>query len=1176
MKELIDWPWKEMLLAITSLPGVITIILLLTNKYPSSRSLGQFMGGQLLLILVLIFQQTYNLTWLVLITISVSFLLYSQKFFNQNTRINRLHLLPIVLVAITSFLPDIHNYQLAIRILSTLLVFGYLAFSIINVSREGEMRGISWFQNPGSRLIWFRNYFGFNLLLILYFVIAIEALSIVQVTLGILLSFCFVYIQIIKESDFLSPIPLGNKYQKSTLTPDQKFAILNKLDHLLKKEKFYLQDNASLSNLAADLNTTTHHLSQVINETKGITFQKLISQYRMREAKLLLKDPDQDQTTIENIAALVGYNSKSSFNTAFKKYTGLTPTGYRESKDVRPYREEHFPEREKHFFNNILVSSYHVLSPNNFYNMVTNFLKIFYRTLQRNIVFSAINLFGLTIGFSCSILIYLFIADQLSYDKDIPNSDHIYRIAWINENPQTRTPHPMAQAMVQSFAEVEAATSLSPWYGAGLNKQDHLVKYIEKNLIFEEPDFYFADSTFFDVFKLEVIAGDKDALKKPWSLVITDIMAAKYFGDDDPIGKELIVDANPITVSTVVKGMPKNSHFHFQAIISYVSLKTLNPNNPWFTWEDFGHFNYIKVNQEIDKRDLEAKIIDWVIPFLDWNKENIDALKSGAIRFELQPIQDIHLNSHIRWELENNGNILYIYILSGTLVFILLIVAINYVNLTTAKSLERAKEIGIRKTLGAISGMLTIQFYLESLLFCLFAFLLALGLSTTLLNSFNYLTDSTFIIGDIFNISFMAKASIVCFGIAIASGFYPALVLTSFIPTDVLKGKFTTSFKGNRLRSALVVLQFSVSSILIAGSLIILKQIDFMKTKELGFDQEAVISIKIHQSVEYGGIDIDRLKALQIQFNAIPGVKATSAISNLPGEQFNQNPIYLESDPSERVDASELFVDIKMEEVLNLQIIQGRKFDLAHTDDMKGTNFILNESAVKQLNLTDPIGKSIIWETWEKQEGTIIGVVKDFHFKSLHEQIDPLIIKMDVEGINNLIVKLDGQNFKKTLSAMESAYLKIEDELPFEYHFLDQQLAELYGAEERTLNIFSVFAAIALFLSCLGLLGTAMAIMNQKIKEVGIRKIMGASSLQMMGMVMVQFTKLIGVGLLFGLPISYLLSQKWLEEFSYQVTLGVLPFFIAALILLVVAIASVGMVVMKISYTNPADTLRYE
>jgi AraC-like DNA-binding protein len=495
--------------------GVLISVLLLISKYPASRYLGKLVVISLLYLISFAFGKYYNAHYLAITAFSVGLFLYSKAFFIQNTRINPKHILVIIIAGGIPFVPINEVTSIIVRLLISIVALTYITRALKNIKTESKTRGIDWFQNPGSRLSWFRNFIIYVMLMIVAWLMVFDSVTISHASLGVLVLLSFVYFQVIKESSFLSPIILGNKYKKSTLTAYQKHSILGKLDELLKKEKFYLDDSISLSGVAAELHTTTHHLSQVINESKGITFQKLISQYRIGEAKLLLKDEKYENTTIENIAAMVGYNSKSAFNTTFKKITGLTPTDYRAKGGVRAYREEHLSGKEILFSQNIPANSYDVLSLNNT-NMLINFLKIFRRTLAKNKVFSIINLFGLTVGFTCCILIYLFVSDELSYDKSIIDSNRIYRVAWINDNPQTRTPHPMAQAMVQDLPEVEVATSLSPWYGPGLNKQSIKVEYQKKNLIFEEPDFYFADSTFFEVFDLELISGDLEALNKPW------------------------------------------------------------------------------------------------------------------------------------------------------------------------------------------------------------------------------------------------------------------------------------------------------------------------------------------------------------------------------------------------------------------------------------------------------------------------------------------------------------------------------------------------------------------------------------------------------------------------------------------------------------------------------------
>ncbi|GAB4243336.1 MAG: ABC transporter permease [Ekhidna sp.] len=978
------------------------------------------------------------------------------------------------------------------------------------------------------------------------------------------------------ESEFFTPIPMGTKYQKSTLTPQIKAAVLDKIEGVME-EGFYLRDDASLTNLAKELGVTTHHLSQVLNESLKISFQDLMARYRVRRACHILRDEQYEDVKIENVASMVGYNSKSAFNTAFKRRAGQTPSEYRDKKDVLIYGEEHLSERKELHPSSKRLDLNHVFNLKMKSDMIQHFFKIFSRNVKRNSLFSFLNILGLTVGFTCSILIYLFVQDELSYDRSLPDSDQIYRIAWMSDNPQTRTPHPMAQAMVQDFPEVEQAVSLSPWYGPGLSRDEIRVKNVKANVIFEEPDFYFVDSTFLEIFQLKVIEGDKDALKKPWSFVISESLAKKYFGDSSAIGQELLLNDMPNEVSAVVEDMPEHSHFHFNGLISYLTLKQVNPGSNWMTWNDFGHFNYIKLANGVSHKEVEAKIPEWVLGYLNFNEAQKEILLSGEVKFELQPISSIHLNSHLRWELENNGNILYIYILLVVLGFLILIAAINYTNLTTAKSLERAKEIGVRKTLGAISKNLSGQFYVESIIFSLIALMLSILIASLLIDGFNALSGKQFQVGDLLEVSFLSKALLLGIAVGLLAGFYPAVALSSFKPTDVLKGKLTTSSKGVRLRSALVVLQFTSSSILISGSLIIYNQLQYMKDKDLGFDQEAVISLNVPIHVAKGNVDLQALRTTQSQLEAINGVKSSALSSSVPGGQFNQHAYFLRDRPENRVDVSEIMVGYGIDEVLGLEMVEGRIFDKSFARDSVG-GVIINETFANQLNVESPVGLTLVQDASGREfEMQVVGVMKDFHFQSMHQEIQPLLMALQPMAAGNLLVKLEGQRFSETIKRIEEVYhANIESEIPFEYQFLDEKLASLYEQEERTLSIFSVFSLVALVLASLGLLGMAIAILNQRIKEVGIRKILGASSAQIMRMIFGQFVKLILVAAIIGLPLSYLLMQSWVTEFSYRAPVGVMPFAGAIVVLIVVTFLSVISAVTKISFSNPVEALRYE
>ncbi|MEM6814192.1 MAG: ABC transporter permease [Bacteroidota bacterium] len=1163
-------PWLLVFIVAEALVGVVFTFVLLLMKFPAARHLGRLILSWLLVLIIPLFNEFYSLKWLFSVLVTLSLYWYTTNFFSQKTRLSYLYFLPLILCGVVYWL-----LPAWVRIVSIFLSAGYLIRLFQILRKEFLYRGIDWFLNPLDRIAWFRNFLILNITALCHLHITSKLQMISACILMLLILFLVGY-QVVKESTFLTPIPLGNKYKKSTLTPAIKSSILNRLEGVLQKE-FYLRNDASLSALAKELNASTHHLSQVLNESMKVSFQDLMAQYRIRKACELLKNKANEQVTIESIATRVGYNSKSAFNTAFKRRTGLTPSVYREAKNVRTYGEALLSGRKEPHIQQGLFGLDHVFNLKMKSGMIQHFLKIFGRNVKRNGLFSFFNVLGLTIGFTCSILIYFFLNDELSYDQSLPNYDRIFRVAWSNDNPQTRTPHPMAQAMVNDFPEVEQAVSLSPWYGPGLSLDLIRVKDVETHTVYEESGIYFADSTFFDVFELKIIDGDKDALRKPFSLVISQELAHKYFGNASAIGKRLELNGLPVAVSAVSESMPERSHFHFNAIIPYLTLKQINPVDNWMTWADFGHFNYIKLKKGTDALVVESKLANWISKYLDWWNDRKESLEAAGHGFILQPITSIHLRSNLRWELENNGSILYIYILSGTLLFLMLIVTINYMNLITAKSIERAKEVGVRKTLGAIKRNLSLQFYVESILFCLLAMLMSLGLAGLLLDSFNYLSGKSFEAEELFESGFLLRATGFCIFIALLAGIYPAFVLSSFKPTEVLKGKLTTSSRGVRLRGALVILQFTVSSMLISGSLIIHRQINFMKDKDLGFDQEALISLNVPIDLSNENVDVSMLRSTQQELERISGVKATTLISSLPGGQFNQHSYFFEDRPDNRVDASEVMVDFGIEEVFGLALADGRTFSRAYAKDSL-YNILINQSMAERLNHKNPVGmKLILDDNGTYIEHQIIGIVKDFHFQSLHQDIQPLVMKVLPRGAAHIVIKLDGNQFAQTIAQIESIYNSIVDsELPFAYEFLDQQLAELYQQEERTLSIFSAFSIIALGLASLGLLGMAIAILNQRMKEVGLRKILGASPVHIMGMVLGQFAKLVMVATLIGLPVSYYLMQNWMTEFSYRAPLGVMPFVWAVIILMGVAMLSVISAVTKITFSNPVDALKYE
>ena len=518
MDKWLSFPWIETFsMSLIVLGGLLGLILML-NKYQSGRWLGILTVAYLLVFGSVVFQQTY-LTPVFIVPAAVTLFLYTHSFFFQRKRLKLWHMLPIL--GVTSILFAFFNVTLLWAAAGATTI-AYLFNTFKLMFEESNSRGFSFFIGPGARISWFRNFVGFNVIFLGAYFLGFTAH--VYSTFYLIFLAQILY-QILNESSFFEPIPVANKYKKSTLNPAIKASILEKLETIMDEGKFYQRDDASLSKLAEELGATNHHLSQVLNESLQISFQDLLARYRIREAAKMLREEKYEKVKIENVATMVGYNSKSAFNTAFKKRTGLTPSDYRDAKNVRTYGEERLTERKAPSNGNHKFSLNHVFNLKIERGMIQNFLKIFIRNVRRNGLFSFLNIVGLSVGFTCGIFIYLFIQHELSYDKTLSDSDRVYRIAWMNDNPQTRTPHPLAQAMANDFPEVEEAVSISPWYGPGLSKDKIRVKNIEANILFEEPDFYFADSTFLDIFQLKVLEGDEDALRKPWSLVISEPLA---------------------------------------------------------------------------------------------------------------------------------------------------------------------------------------------------------------------------------------------------------------------------------------------------------------------------------------------------------------------------------------------------------------------------------------------------------------------------------------------------------------------------------------------------------------------------------------------------------------------------------------------------------------------------
>ncbi|KOF02436.1 hypothetical protein OB69_11670 [Roseivirga seohaensis subsp. aquiponti] len=805
--------------------------------------------------------------------------------------------------------------------------------------------------------------------------------------------------------------------------------------------------------------------------------------------------------------------------------------------------------------------------------MYRSYFKFTWRGMLRQKLQTSFHLLGLIVAFCVCGFIYSHIKYESSYDSFLDNADDIYRIAWMNENPQTRTPHPMAQALVNDFPEVIDAVSISPIYGPGLTKTTIPLRNEKREVGFNEPNGYFADSTFFDVFSFKAVEGNPDkALRKPFGIILSESMAKRYFGNEEAVGQTLSFMGNPdmLEVAAVIEDAPKNSHFHYNFLISYVTLKSLQFNDPWMSWDDFGHFNYLKLAPGTDAKAFEAKIPDWAPKYLDWGEESLASLKAGDLKFELQPVQSIHLHSNIRWELEANGSYSYLLIYGISALFILLISIINFVNLNTAKAAQRLKEVGVKKTLGAYKSQVFSQFIFEALFTTFLALVLSFVAMYMLEAPFNQLVNGNVSVTDLYQTDVILLLLSITIVTALLSAIYPSFYLNSFEAGQILKGLKLSKLGGNNVRNGLLAVQLIAAIVMISGSLVIKHQITFLKEKDLGFKQDNLMVLEVD------GYD-PRTKLVKTELLKNSAVTGASAVSNIPGGQFNQHPIYAENNPSESVDASEMFVDDDVAEVLGLKVLEGRMLSKAYAADSAGRSFVLNQSAINQLNLTDPIGKQLVWADNENLvKGTIVGTVEDFHFRSLHEPIRPMIMLMQPLNSNFMLVKVNPTDLSQTVSKIEADYKEVIADGQFSYQFLDTEIQDLYKEESRTLTLITLLSAISILLACGGLLGIISIVIKQRVKEISIRKIMGASASQILWLMNFKYLLIAGVSLLIAVPVSVYFMKDWLSNFTYQIGIDPLAYVLTAIAVLFLIGFTITLISMKTVKSNPVNALRSE
>ncbi len=815
--------------------------------------------------------------------------------------------------------------------------------------------------------------------------------------------------------------------------------------------------------------------------------------------------------------------------------------------------------------------------------MFKNYFKIALRNLVRYKGYSLINILGLAIGMTCCILILLFVQDELSYDRFHANADYIFRLErqGVFQGREYHVPitaHPYGPTLVADFPEVESMVRL---WDVELNVRDPKMQFIEETL-------YFADETLFDVFSFDLKEGDPEtALQTPSSVVLTEGMARRYFGETAPIGKSLSVTWDDSVMSLQVTGIladiPQNAHFHTDFFVSYSTLDILL-GQQMQVWLSNSIVTYLQLSENVAPESLEAKLPPFVEKYMGDAARGFlgpDIDVSKLFELKVRPITEIHLYSDLEHELEANGSIATVYIFSAIALLILVIAAINFMNLATARSARRSKEVGLRKVVGAQRSVLITQFLGESTLISLLALGLGVLLAELALPAYNAFTLKALSIDYLGNPAVpLTFAGIVLF-IGLLAGLYPAFFLSAFQPVQAMKGTISrTQGRASFLREGLVVLQFGISVVLIVSTMIVSRQLEFARSKKLGFDKQQVVVIPIQDRSM-----VEKFNVVRDAFLQDPDILKVASAGRYPGAQGFSDTIWRRAGTSgdDFVVLQQFRIGQGFVPAMDMQMVAGRNFSRQFSTDKDG--IILNESAVVELGWDSPqdaIGREVEVPRGASPDdllrATVIGVVRDFHFKSMRQKIESLVLHTGLlsSGIDYAFARVRPGNLPETIRSMKETWLGFSPDYPFDYFFLDQRFDSQYRAEERMQEVFGYFTALALFVGCLGLLGLASFTAEQRTKEIGIRKVLGASESSIVALLAQEFVKLVVISTVLATPLAYFAMRNWLENFAYRTEIGWQVFIVSGGLVLMVALITVSFQAVKAALANPVDALQYE
>jgi len=793
--------------------------------------------------------------------------------------------------------------------------------------------------------------------------------------------------------------------------------------------------------------------------------------------------------------------------------------------------------------------------------MIKHYFTIAWRNLWKNKVFSFINIIGLAVGLTCCLLMTLYVKHELSYDDFETKGDRIVRMIMeysfsgsVNKGNYTSTK--VAPAFKRNFPEVESAVRMY--------QPSRIVRYDDK--LFNEKRFLFSDSSFFDLFSFQLLRGNsKDALSGPNKVILTQSSAKKYFGDADPVGKLLKVgsDGKDYLITGIIQDCPSNSQIKFDFLASFSSLGVNQEETYW----NANYTTYLLLKDKASIGALQAKIPGFM-------KNEMSKVLSGNdyVSFSLEPMKSIHLHSEYGG-FEPNNSITYVYIVSAVALLMLMIACFTYINLSTARAIERAKEIGVRKVVGAFRKQIFWQFISESFIVAIIALILSIGVAVIVLPAFNKLADRELGITELFSYSLVSFFLVVIFCISFLAGSYPAIVFSRFQPIKVLKGAFKNTNSGLWLRKSLIVFQFVISVFLIVTTFIIQNQLHYIQTKDLGFNRDHLLILPFDSKIN------DKLNLVKTEFKSNPNVLFVSKTVNDPSQIVGGYSMRRTDMPEgTQIMVTANPVDQEFIPASGIKIIAGENF--SEQDIVDGTkdslsvyHYILNESAAKELGWTpeEAIGKKMILNG----PGIVKAVVKNFNFSSLRNPVKPLVL-FNGDWANMLLVKISGNNMPGTISFLENKWKDLAPHRPFEYRFVDEDFDKLYSSELRLGKVLNIFTIIAILLACLGLFGLSAYAIQQRTKEIGIRKVLGASMSSVVTLLSKDFVWLVMLSMLIAFPIAGWLMHKWLQDFVYRISMKWWMFAVAGIAALLITIFTISFQAVRAAFSNPVKSLRTE